>query len=188
MILEALVTTTDPNGEMHLAPMGPHVDAAVFTRFELRPYPTSHTFQNLKRHDEGVLHVSDDVLLLAQAAIGAVDPPPRRQPAHAVRGFVLSDCCRYWEFRVAAIDESHERVRIEAAVVHAGRVRDFFGFHRARHAVVEAAILATRTAYLPAEQIAAGFARLEPLVAKTGGPRERQAFDLLKAYVGIVED
>ena len=183
MILEALVTTSDLDGRIHLAPMGPHVEGAEFTRFELRPFPSSQTFQNLKRHGEGVLHVTDDVLVLARAAIGRIDPPPACEPASAVRGFVLADCCRYFEFRVTATDESHERVRMAAEVVHAGRKRDFFGFNRAKHAVVEAAILATRTAFLPAEQIAAEFARLRVLVEKTGGPVEHEAFVLLTEYV-----
>ena len=72
---------------------------------------------------------------------------------------------------------------MEAEVVHAGRLRDFFGFNRAKHAVVEAAILATRTAFLPAEQIADEFKRLAILVQKTGGPDEHAAFALLQEYV-----
>ena len=70
-----------------------------------------------------------------------------------------------------------------AEVVHAGHKRDFFGFNRAKHAVVEAAILATRTAFLPAEQIAAEFGRLRVLVEKTGGPDEHAAFALLTEFV-----
>ena len=72
---------------------------------------------------------------------------------------------------------------MEAEVVHTGRLRDFFGFNRAKHAVVEAAILATRTAFLPAEQIAADFKRLAVLVEKTGGPDEHVAFALLQEHV-----
>jgi hypothetical protein len=70
-----------------------------------------------------------------------------------------------------------------AEIVHAERKRDFFGFNRAKHAVVEAAILATRTAFLPAEQVAAEFARLRVLVEKTGGPAEHEAFSLLAKTV-----
>ena len=61
--------------------------------------------------------------------------------------------------------------------------RDFFGFNRAKHAVLEAAILATRTSFLPPDEVAREFARLEPLVAKTGGEQERAAFALLQAHV-----
>ena len=73
-VLEALVSTLDANGGPHLAPMGPQVPAADFDRFTLRPFPTSQTYRNLLAHGEGVLHVTDDVLLLAKAAIGRVEP------------------------------------------------------------------------------------------------------------------
>src|SRR6476659_5078175 len=128
LVLEGLVSTLATDGRPHLAPMGPHVPAVAFDRFTLRPFPTSQTYRNLLAHSEGVLHVSDDVLLLAKAAIGAVEPPPAWEPAAHVRGWVLADCCRFYEFRVSAIDDSEQRVRIEAAVVHTGRRRDFFGF------------------------------------------------------------
>lgn len=180
-VLEALVTTIDADGAVHLAPMGPCVEGAEFQRFELRPFPTSQTYRNLKRHGEGVLHVTDDVLILAQAAIGRGAPPC--EPAKCVSGFVLADCCRYFEFRISSIDDSHERIRISAEVVHVGRKRDFFGFNRAKHAVVEAAILATRVNILPIEQITEEIDRLRPLVEKTGGVSEHEAFALLDAFV-----
>ena len=183
MILEGLVTTLDAGGGPHLAPMGPHVPGPEFDRFLLRPFPTSQTCRNLLAHGEGVLHVTDDVLLLARAALGPVEPPPEYEPAGRVRGWVLRGACRYYEFRVTAVDESQERVRIEAEVVRAGRVRDFFGFNRAKHAVLEAAILATRTAFLPRAEIAAAYRRLGVIVDKTGGPDERAAFALLQAHV-----
>lgn len=180
MILEALVTTLDADGAPHLAPMGPRV-SADFARFTLRPFPTSHTYQNLLRHGEGVLHVTDDALLLAKAAIGAVAEMPSVRAAERVRGFVLADCCRYFEFAVRSVDSSGERVNIEAEVVHAGRVRDFFGFNRAKHAVVEAAILATRLHLVPLSEVASEFARLRVIVGKTGGPDEHAAMTLLEA-------
>ena len=62
-------------------------------------------------------HVTDDVLLLAQAAVGKVKRFPDHRDAETVRGFVLEDACRYFEFRAVAFDESEARVRIECAVV-----------------------------------------------------------------------
>ncbi|HEY1188068.1 MAG TPA: DUF447 domain-containing protein [Gemmata sp.] len=186
MILEALVTTTGADGAAHLAPMGPRV-ASDFTRFVLKPFPTSNTYKNLLRHPEGVLHVTDDALLLARAAIGAVGTLPPTRPAERVRGFVLEDCCRYFEFVVTSIDASGERVNLEAAVTHAGRGRDFFGFNRAKHAVVEAAILATRLHLIPLAEVAAEFAKLRVIVGKTGGPGEHQAMDLLEAKLREAE-
>jgi hypothetical protein len=186
LVLEGLVSTVAADGGPHLAPMGPHVPGAEFDRFTLRPFPTSQTFHNLKAHGEGVLHVTDDALLLARAAIGAVEQPPEYLPAGHVRGWVLRDCCRFYEFRVTAIDESEQRARIEAAVVHAGRRQDFFGFNRAKHAVVEAAVLATRIAFLPLDEVAAEYRRLAVIVDKTGGPAELTAMRLLEDHLDRV--
>jgi hypothetical protein len=187
MILEGVVTTVAEGGAINVAPMGPLVEPPApgrdLERFVLRPFRTAQTYANLKAHGEGVLHVTDDVLLLARAAVGRLEPLPPLLPAARVRGWVLRDACRYYEFRVTACDDRAERARFDAAVVHAGRLRDFFGFNRAKHAVVEAAILATRTALLPAEEIAAEYRKLAVLVEKTGGPQEHEAFALLREYV-----
>ncbi len=180
-ILEGLVTTVDPDGAMHLAPMGPRISADG-SHLMLRPFPTSHTFRNLKQRGAGVLHITDDVLLLAKAAFGEAPIPPHR-PAERITGFVLLDACRYQEFVVHRIDESGERVHIEADVVLSRSLRDFWGFNRGKHAVLEAAILATRLHMLPPEAIAAEFDKLRIIVEKTGGPAEHEAFAFLQAYL-----
>jgi hypothetical protein len=182
MILEGIVTTLSPTGILNIAPMGPEVETGL-ERFVLRPFRTAQTYQNLKAHPEGVLHVTDDVLLLAQAALGPVEPPRPCFPASHVQGWVLRDTCRYYEFRVTSVDDQQERARMEARVVGTGRLRDFFGFNRAKHAVVEAAILATRAGFLPLEPMRAQFRELEVLVNKTGGEAERAAFALLNAHI-----
>src|SRR6202162_3254433 len=136
MILEGIVTTITPEGTLHIAPMGPRVEPDM-DRFVLRPFRTAQTYRNLCAHGEGVLHVTDDVLLLARAAVGAVEPVPEVVRAERILGYILRDACRYYEFRVTAIDDREERVTIHVETVHRGRFRDFFGFNRAKHAVVE---------------------------------------------------
>ena len=182
MILEGIVTTLDEQGGVHIAPMGPMVDAEM-KRFVLRPFQTSTTFCNLRRTGEGVLHVTDDVGLLARAAVGPVRPPPELLPATGVTGYRLADTCRWYSFRVASLDDRHERATLVAEVVATGRVRDFFGFNRAKHAVIEAAILATRTSFLPENEVVSQFGPLKVLVEKTGGEPERAAFETLEAHV-----
>jgi len=182
MILEGIVTTTAADGTIHIAPMGPRVEPDM-KRFLLRPFRTAQTYRNLKEHGEGVFHVTDDVLLLARAALGPVEPLPPLLPAERLNGHILQHACRYYEFRVVALDEREERACLEAEVVHAGRLRDFVGFNRAKHAIVEAAILATRTAFLPWADIAAEFCKLAVIVEKTGGPQEHQAMAFLRAHL-----
>jgi hypothetical protein len=191
MILEGLVTTRNPDRTPHLASMGPRVEPDM-RHFLLMPFPTSQTCRNLRKHGEGVLHVTDDVLLMARAAVGAINKMPVLRPAEKVRGWVLSNACRYYEFRVQSIEPSEERlriaaeverVRIEAEVVHAGTIREFFGFNRAKHAVLEAAILATRLHFLPRDEVEAEYRKLRVIVDKTGGPAEFEAMAFLEAHL-----
>ncbi len=184
MILEGIVTTLDPQGIVNIAPMGPKVDPEM-RRFVLRPFQTSTTYRNLKATGQGVLHVTDDVLLLARTAIGR-EVDASTSPAAVVQGRVLVDCCRYFEFRVTDLDDRDERTTIVAETVAEGRVRDFFGFNRAKHAVLEAAILATRTDFLPFAEIEADYHKFATLVTKTGGPHEHEAFNLLVDHVAEV--
>lgn len=182
MILEGVVTSQNPLGELNVAPMGPIVEPDM-QRFVLRPFQTSTTYQNLKQHGFGVLHVVDDVLLLARAAIGCLTEEPATFPALRISGRVLAGACRWYEFRVESIDDSEQRTRIEAVVEHTGRLRDSFGFNRAKHAVIEAAILATRIHLLPPDEINEQFVRLQTAVEKTAGPDEQAAFQLLDDFV-----
>ena len=180
MILEGLVTTLDADGAPHLAPMGPTI-VGDFERLILRPFPSSHTCQNLLRSRQGVLHVTDDVLLLAQAAVGQAVLPSHR-PAEIVEGILLSDACRAHEFQVESVDAGGERVHIGAVVQRVHHHRDFWGFNRGKHAVVEAAILATRLHLLPAGEVESEFRRLKTWIDKTGGEAEREAFRFLDEY------
>jgi hypothetical protein len=182
LIAEGIVTTVNPDGSANISPMGPRVDRD-FTHLLLRPFQTSTTYQNLKRTGEGVFHITDDVLLIAKAAVGMLTPPPLLNAASHVRGFHLADACRWFEFRVSHLDDSQERTTIDCTVVGSGNLRPFFGFNRAKHAVLEAAILATRISILPAEQIVSELERLAIPVEKTAGQQEREAFEFLRDHV-----
>ncbi|MBL6707454.1 MAG: DUF447 family protein [Planctomycetaceae bacterium] len=182
MILEGIVSTQNSVGDINVAPMGPIVDEAMQS-FVLRPFQTSTTYRNLKGHPFGVLHVVDDVLLLAKAAIGRLENTPPTFQAITIPGHVLKSACRWYEFKVESLDDTDERTRIEARVVHSGRLRDFFGFNRAKHAVLEASILATRIHILPADEILTQIDALRSPVDKTAGPNERAAFQLVDEFV-----
>ncbi|MDZ4784117.1 MAG: DUF447 family protein [Planctomycetia bacterium] len=182
LILEGLVTTFNADRTVNLAPMGPIVDVTM-DRLLLRPFQSSTTFANLKRQGEGVFHVTDDVELLARRAIGDAGPLPAMRAAEFVDGMILSDACRWYAFRVRSIDDRHDRAEVEAEVVGRGVQREFFGFNRAKHAVLEAAILATRVGILPDAEIRAEMARLSSPVAKTGGASETAAFAYLEEHI-----
>ena len=182
MIIEGIVTTLDADDVLNVAPMGPIVDLSM-TKLVLRPFQSSTTYRNLKVRPYGVFHVVDDVLLIAQAALDRLECLPPAFAATRITGQVLYDCCRWYEFEIEHIDDSAERTSLAANVVHVGRLRDFFGFNRAKHAVLEATILATRLKRIPESEVRSQLAALAIPVEKTAGERERAAFDLVTKYV-----
>jgi hypothetical protein len=130
-----------------------------------------------------VFHVVDDVLLLARAAIGQWDESPETFNAEQIEGQVLSGACRWYEFETTSLDDAGERTTIEVRTVHAGRLRDYFGLNRAKHAVLELAIHCTRLFLMSKEDVALERDRLRIAVEKTAGQSERDAFDLLSDYI-----
>jgi hypothetical protein len=181
-ILEGIVVSRDEHGEVNIAPMGPRVDREL-TRFVLRPFRTTKTYQNLNRTGRCVVHVTDDVMLLARAAVGQLERPPRLA---AIDGFDcprLADACRWFALQAESIHDAAERATIVCRVVAQGELRPFFGFNRAKHAALEGAILATRIGILSDDEIRLEMERLAILVQKTAGEQERQAFQFLQEYI-----
>lgn len=192
MILESIVTSADLSGHVNVAPMGPEVDGlpgaesageAIFT---LRPFESSRTYQNLIATGKAVIHVTDDVGLIARAAVGKLDTNDHSDLVCQVEQtswWRLKDCHRWFAVTVESIKGDGPRFEMRCRVEHSGIVRPFFGFNRAKHAVLEAAILATRTHLLSRETIDRQIEQLQPLIDKTAGPAEHDAFEFLRKTI-----
>jgi hypothetical protein len=178
VIIESIVTSMDPSGTVNFAPMGVEWGE---DHLVLKPFLETTTFRNVSATRTAVVNLTDNVMLFAQAAISSPSYPAF--PAEVVRGVVLEAACSWREVEAVSGGAPPPRSRIEARVVHHGFRREFLGFNRARHAVLETAILATRTHLIPAEQIQAEMEKLQVIVDKTAGPREQEAMALLTAYV-----
>jgi hypothetical protein len=178
VIVETIVTSVDAGGAVNCAPMGVEWGDDVIV---LKPFLETATYRNLVATRAAVVNLTDDVLLFAQAAIS--NPVFTTEPAHVVRGVLLADCCSWREVEVRSVDSSPPRSRIETTVVHRGSRREFIGFNRARHAVLEAAIYATRLHLLQRTFIDSELERLQVIVDKTAGPREAEAMALLTQFV-----
>jgi hypothetical protein len=181
VILETIVTTIAADATVNCAPMGVEwgEDAII-----LKPFLDTATYHNLVATRAAVVNLTDDVRVFARAAIA--NPQYPTVPAVAVRGVVLADCCSWREVEVRSMDSTPPRSRIETAVVHHGTRREFVGFNRARHAVLEAAIYATRLHLLPRPFVESELARLQVIVDKTAGAQEFEAMALLTEHVRSV--
>ena len=190
MILESIVTSADSSGTVNIAPMGPEVDEADapnWTRFVLKPFNTSTTYKNLSATGKAVVHITDDTSLFARAAIATIGHQEVVQkyvrPLTLSSSWALIDCHRWFAVEVESVAEEGPRAKFDCRVVQSEIVRPFFGFNRAKHAVIEAAILATRVHLIPAESLIQQLAYLRPLIDKTGGQAERDAFEMLQKTI-----
>jgi hypothetical protein len=182
MIIETLVSSLNEVGTTNLAPMGP-LFIGDWSRFELRPFHTSQTYSNLKRTREGILHITDDVELMARAAIDRLVEMPAMERGKLVAVSAVANACRWYEFRVDSVTELLPRVSMQCRTIYEHRQRDFLGFNRAKHAVLEAAILATRLDFVPQQEVFDQFRHFETIVQKTGGEQEFAAFQMLQQFV-----
>ena len=181
-LLETVVTTIGSDGVVNCAAMGVRwgKEELVFW-----PFDATRTLKNLKIHGEAVVHLTDDVLLFVEAALGHPRPPMR--DAGVIAGAVIEEASCWREVvvtEIAPTDDELPRSRVRARVVAGGTgTRQPSGLCRARHAAVEASILASRLRWLGGERVCAELDRLQELVDKTAGPRERAAMDYVRRYV-----
>lgn len=181
MIIETIVTTVDAQGVLNIAPMGPEWTGRDDDPLVLKPFLETATYRNVVTTGVAVVNLIDDVRVFAQAAISSPSFPV--EPAAVVNGFSLRDACSWREIKVKSIDSTPPRSRIETEIVHQGFRREFIGFNRARHAVLETAIYATRVHMLAREFLEAELVRLQVIVDKTAGPAEHEAMALLASYI-----
>lgn len=180
LIIEGLLTTTTDDDEPHVAPMGPLVNVEL-TEWTLRPFCSSTTFKLLRQRPRAVFHVVDDVLPVVRAALGM--PVEVDFERHATGSWIIADCCHWFQLQVFDWDVSSERSVAKARVIDRGVKRPFWGWNRAKHAVLEATILATRLHLADRHTIADDLANLEKAVEKTAGEREWTAWRLVKEFI-----
>ena len=181
MIIESIVTTVALDGTVNCAPMGVEWDGTDDTPIVLKPFLETATYRNVTATRAAVVNITDDIRIFARAAISNPEYPT--VPATRVRGAVLADCCAWRELEVTSIDSTPPRSRVDTVTIHRGVRREFIGFNRARGAVLEMAIYATRLHLLPREFIESELARLQVIVDKTAGPREFEAMALLADFI-----
>ncbi len=176
--IEVIFSTLDEDGRPNFAPMG-----VMWGKKELiiHPFRNTDTYRNLMATGYGVANVTDNVLLFAQSALS--DPMFPHFDARQVRSIVLKDACYWREVIVTEVGGGDMQAEIRCRVVGQGWQRDFLGFNRAKNAVIEAAILATRLHLHDQAEVQAAYHRYQEIVDKIGGDQEREAMRYLRDYV-----
>lgn len=172
MIYETIVTTSHTDGSAHIAPMGIRCEDGLIL---LAPFRPSTTLDNLQRHGQVVINLTDDVRVFAGCLTGRRDWPVKK--AEKIDGWVLENALSHRELSVERIEDDELRPKFYCREVHQTTHAPFMGFNRAQAAVVEGAILISRLHMLPAEKIDREIEYLTIAIEKTAGPNEQQAWD-----------
>lgn len=178
-IRESIVTTSNPDGSAHVAPLGV-IEQEPF--LVIAPFAPSRTLENLRRHPFACVSYVTDPRIFA----GCVTRRRRDWPvvrAEKVDGWRLAGALAHTELEVAEIVEDVQRPRFCCRERHEASHKPFRGMNRAQAAVLEGAILVSRLHMLPAEKIEREMALLAIAVEKTAGEAEREAWAWLDEAV-----
>jgi uncharacterized protein len=178
LILETVVTTLSPEGDLHLVPFGLIREDEAFILAPFRPSPT---IRNLEANPFFAASSPRDVRVIAGAVTGRRDWPV--VDCAAIPGKRLADSFGHAEFAVESVADDATRPRFRGRLIGAHAHEPFIGYNRAQGAVLEAAILSTRLHMLSPEKILAEMAYLAIAISKTAGPREREAWDWIEDKV-----
>lgn len=177
-IFEGIITTCDVDGTAHVTPMGFRRTGAYVL---VAPFVPSRTLDNLRRHRQAVMNLTDDVRIFAGCLTGRRNWPV--VAPDAVAGWRLADSLAHLELEVAVEHADGARPRFELHVVHEATHRPFRGYNRAQAAIVEGAILVSRLDFIDPEKLAREVAYLQIAIDKTAGARERLAWTWLLAAI-----
>jgi len=174
MILEAIVTTQNQQGQAHIAPMGIH---DLGDELLILPFRPSTTLANLSSTGNAVINYCDDVRIFAGCLTGRRNWP--LQPAEKITGQFLSQALSHVEVELLRMEDDQLRPRLYCKAVHTVNHSPFRGFNRAQFSVLEAAILVSRLSMLGQDKIDAEIDYLRIGLEKTAGDREREAWGWL---------
>lgn len=181
LILEGIATTWNAARQTHTAAMG-----AIFSstgHLILRPFSGTTTLDNLRQTHTAVFQLTDNIGLLVRAALAPAETEFDVYRETDVLLPILTDACSWFALQVDSLDESQDRAIVRCHITAQGERRPFRGFNRARHSLLELAILATRIQFLSPDIIEQEWSRTSLLVNKTGGPEEFATWDWITAYL-----
>lgn len=213
VILEAIVSTISPAGEINFAPVGVRLPFEPGSQPGQAPpggiaagkanFAPPGQAAATALHDEQVelrlysgsrtyanlLSTGEGVICFIDDVLLFVETAlfstcPSYVPSLKVRPPRLAGSGTVWEFKVSNFDVATEPARVAARIEHREEAAGCRGFCRAQFAVLEATIAATRWPWLSPQQVASCWDYWQQLVVKTGGKREFQAFSLVHKYLG----
>jgi len=174
--INEVIATTESSGRINAAPLGIVRDGdSLFVRLFLG----THTYENILNKGWFVANISHDAWLFAETALEDLPPEyfTRREDLP-----VLKDAEAWGLFKCEAFATD---IIIAKAELVKGEVlkKDFRACNRGANLVIEAAVAATRYLALRTDSYFIELMKMQRIINRCGGPREREAMDRLMERV-----
>jgi len=170
--INEIIATTEKDGRINAAPLGIIRNG---DELYIRLFMGSHTYENILATGRFVANVTHDAWLFAETALEDLTP------SHFIRreGLpVLKDAEAWGLFRCEPFALDIIIARVELVTGEVLR-KDFRAINRGANLVVEAAVAATRYLALRTDSYYEEMMKLQRIINRCGGPREREAMERL---------
>ena len=174
MIKETIITTLNADGSIHIAPMGVRYEDDFYV---IAPFKPSTTLKNLERSGQAVINMIDDVRIFAGCLTGHYDWPTIN--TSVIDGKRLVAALSHIEIEVAHQEGDGLRPVFYCSEKHQETHAPFMGLNRAKAAVLEVAVLASRLHMLTDEKIDNEIEYLQIAIDKTASADELVAWGWL---------
>jgi hypothetical protein len=170
--INEVIATTESPGKINAAPLGIIKDGESLY---IRLFSGTHTYDNVLENGWFVANITHDAWLFAETALEDLTPQyfVRREGLP-----VLKDAEAWGLFKCEAFPLDIVIGKVELVKGEVLR-KDFRAFNRGTSLVIEAAVAATRYMALRTDSYYDELTKLQRIINRCGGPREREAMERL---------
>ena len=178
-VRETIVTTKNIDNTIKISPLGIYIDEEVL---RIKPFKPSTSLDNLLRNKSGVINYVDDVRIFASCIV-------KKSIKIGLSKVDKIDCSRiesaisHTEFVVDHVDDDNIRPTIICRPVNEEIHKMYYGLNRAKSAVLELCILASRLGIVSDKKIRDEIEYLNIAIEKTAGNNELEAWAWLNEYI-----
>ena len=178
MIIETIVSTISKKNIVNFAPFGiKRTNKFIF----ISPYVPSVTLQNLLDNKFAAINYIDESEYFVNCIIGKKNF--KKKKCKLINAFYLENCLSYDEVEVINFTEDLKRPTFKCRILLSRCIKPFKGFNRARSALLEACILASRTKFLKKKKIMEELKYLSNAIIKTSGKKELDSWKKINQFI-----
>ena len=183
-VRETIVTTKNIDNTIKVSPLGIYIEKNTL---KIRPFKPSISLENILRNKSGVINYIDDVRIFA-SCITKKNINIDFEKVNFIDCSRIDGAISHTEFVVEHIEDDDQRPTITCKPVNEEVHKIFYGLNRAKSAVLELCILASRLGIIEDKKIQDEIKYLKIAIDKTAGKNELEAWAWLNDYINTYRE